>query len=422
MCPATFLVRSRVAVAPVSFSDDFNRSDRSLYSDNGWFYVGNLATDGSVSPQIGIVSNQAKSTFYETAYSNWPGNGSGTYGQGIAHLGVDSNPDVHEFSFDLVHTTAGVDTPFTFVIAGDQPVDFTDGGLSRSITFTSGIIFQGNAQGGTYIVRRITGRSTNDNIQFPTVTPDGRGTTTRIVASLVRSTGVLTLNVGGNVHTLSGFTGLTGKYFYLGFSTPDTATYVRYDNVNIPIVSFNDNFNRADTSTTVGNGWIYPATDGSLPGQETASGTGAYAISSNNLGTTAGPSNANAVDTLFYPLLKNANKAAVDMAVDILEVTSTPGLVWAYTDKNNCYYVRVSGTSAIIRNMTNGVRSNLNSITVPVAPFNLRIVYDGAGQTLLYVDGVLSATANSTVKTGTHHGLIAVSSAVPDVFDNFTLV
>lgn len=182
------------------FTEDFTRSDRSLSGDNGWTVLGTGAT-------AAIVSNR----FRMTAVGNgFPGSSSGNWGGGISRTVIPSNSDVVDLAFDVVVGAGDTTGAFYAVLAGHV----TAGALDK------GILIRCDSTAANWLtLMKFTSNTNAGSALNPASNPSFVGTTTRVRAVLVRSTGVVTLYQGGALllTTSAGYgTGFTDNTIFVG--------------------------------------------------------------------------------------------------------------------------------------------------------------------------------------------------------------
>lgn len=212
------------ARASTGFSDNFNRSDRELSGDNGWYST-------NISPNNGhyaIVSNRFRALL---ANSGVPG-GSGTIGAPIAHSGgTPADPDVVDVSFDIVAGgITGLNGSYLwFVMAATQ-------NAASPPTINSGVVMEWFLD--TTLNQMHLGKITATNATtahnpatFPAC-PANATTTVRMV--LVRSTGTLKVYINGTLQhtsTAGHYSGLTGNIIAFQQQFAYSSTPYEIDNV-----------------------------------------------------------------------------------------------------------------------------------------------------------------------------------------------
>lgn len=203
------------------FNETYNRSDREIVGDNGWYTT-------NTSPNTGVQAIRTNRLRPLSASSGFPGS-SGTIGSPIAHDVVHAAANIVDVSFDIV-TGVLVGTGILYAVVGATKF----GGPPATID--SGVLLRLFINGApdNVLFQKIT--ATNSTVDhspgtFPAI-PGSSTTTIRVV--LTRSTGVVQIYVNGTLQYTSGagdFSGLTGSIVAFQFEKAYTTTPIEIDNV-----------------------------------------------------------------------------------------------------------------------------------------------------------------------------------------------
>lgn len=188
-----------ISIGTVSgYTDDFNRSDRELIGDRGW-YITYFSQTGLYS----VTSNRLRTLADTTGF---PGS-SGTIGNPIAHAVTPNDSDVEDVTFDIVTGTLTTGALY-FVLGATQDA-------SSPPTINSGVLLRWFTTGtNNMAIGKITATNSTTDHSPPTWPALASNTTTTLRVKLTRSTGVVQVWVNGALQYTSGagdFSGLTGS-------------------------------------------------------------------------------------------------------------------------------------------------------------------------------------------------------------------
>lgn len=169
--------------------------------------------------------------------------------------------------------------------------------------------------------------------------------------------------------------------------------------------AFSDDFNRADSATTLGSPW-------------TVDKSGTWGISSGQAYCVAVSDSSATVD------IGASAGYTVGATFAYVDSNRFPAIVFRYVDDNNFYYAQLA-TSFLLRRMVNGANANLLTLDRITAGTVVSVdVTEGTGTEMaVYYNGVLQDTYTDTTAgrpAGSRVGLRALPATVGQ-FDNFTV-
>jgi hypothetical protein len=183
-------------------------------------------------------------------------------------------------------------------------------------------------------------------------------------------------------------------------SVVQTVTYTKQS--ASPTTYFSDDFNRADSTTTLGGSWV--------------ASSGTWGIMSNQAYLPSGGG-----DRLAYVDCGQSDNITVQVSMPVV-INGKSRLAWRVVDDGNCYVIQpTNSTTAAIYKKVAGTWNVVNSAVSASITNGSTIKVDLTGAThKVYVNEVLVATfTDSAYQTATKHGIACVSNV--ERFDNFLI-
>lgn len=204
------------------FSEDFNRTDRELVGDNGWYNTLTTPYTGHYS----IVSNR-----FRCVAGNSGQPGGGTIGAPLAHDVTGLSADTMDLSLDII--TGSITTlngSYLWIVLGATQ------NAATPPTINTGVVLQWfldttTNQMGIGKITATNSTTPHNPVSFPACAANA---TTTLRAVLTRSTGVLQVYTGGVLrHTSSAgdFSSLTGTLIAFQQQSAYSTTPYEIDNV-----------------------------------------------------------------------------------------------------------------------------------------------------------------------------------------------
>lgn len=204
------------------FTETYNRSDREIVGDNGWYATHSLPSTG----QQAIVSNRLRAVAGTTGF---PGS-SGTIGNPICHDVVHGNSDVVDVAFDIMAGAITIGNGSTlYMICGCTTT-------GSPATINSGVLlrWQLDTQANNILIQKITASNSTADHSPGTFPACPANATTTVRCRLTRSTGVLTVAINGTTQYTSAsgnFSSLTGSTLGFQMQSAYSTTPYELDNV-----------------------------------------------------------------------------------------------------------------------------------------------------------------------------------------------
>lgn len=163
---------------------------------------------------------------------------------------------------------------------------------------------------------------------------------------------------------------------------------------HVPTVIVSDSFNRANNTTSLGNAdtgqtWQYSAINNATVPP-----------------LSIGINNNSAYNSVTQDILAIIDAGISDCIVSmrISTLGAYEKLIWRFKDYSNFYWAEDSGANLLVFVMVNGTRTQLGSLSRPVAGQTLKVVLNG-GTHQVYLDNALVQTISDSSVVGTKHGM-----------------